>query len=200
MSTLVPTTELEAVNAMLRLIGEPPANSLASPTRLDVIQAIADLNTASRVIQGHGWYFNTEKEVLISNSGAPNFYMPLATNVLSMRVSARSLNPTTSNYIYRAGRLYDRSARTFTFAASLTVYVDQIVLVDFEELPDSARKAIYRRAAIDFQAGTAAGTTNADIAEKLAVEAWAELLQDDCEVERHQLTSGPGQFELNYRR
>lgn len=200
MSTLVPTTELEAVNAMLRIIGEPPANTLTAPTRADVTAAVDALDDASRNIQQTGWYWNSENEVLHSNAGAPNYYITLPSNTLSARVSARSLDSTTSAYVYRNGRLYNSTDRTYSFEDLGPFYLDLIVLVTFEELPEAARRAIFRRAAIDFQQGALNANAVGRVTEQMAVEAWAKLLEDECYVGRHQLTSGPGQFELHYRR
>lgn len=200
MSTLVPMTELDAVNGMLEIIGAPPANSLTSPQRSDVVRAVNALDRAALIIQSHGWYWNTELEVLISNAGASTYYMPLATNVITARVSDRSLNSTTQNYVYRNGRLYNRQSRTYNFQGISSIYVDQTVLVEFEEMPQPARLAIFRRAAIDFQEGSLGAQLKGAVTEQQAVEAWALLQADECNTERFQLTSGPGQYELHYRR
>jgi hypothetical protein len=66
---LAPTTELEAVNAMLASIGEAPIDTLDSATQADVVMAINTLRNTAREIQSMGWRFNTEFGVQV----APNF-------------------------------------------------------------------------------------------------------------------------------
>ena len=56
---ITPTTELQAVNIMLSVIGEAPINTLAGSTTTDVSIAINLLNETSLSVQSMGWNFNT---------------------------------------------------------------------------------------------------------------------------------------------
>lgn len=57
---LNPTTELEAVNSMLAVLGEAPLASLVDVTQPDYVIAINTLRDAVREVLSMGWSFNTE--------------------------------------------------------------------------------------------------------------------------------------------
>jgi len=59
-NNLVPMTELDAVNAMLAVIGESPIASVDTATQADVLMAIATLRDSARECLALGWKFNTE--------------------------------------------------------------------------------------------------------------------------------------------
>ena len=56
---ITPTTELQAVNTMLSVIGEAPVNSITGTTTVDVSVAKNILDETSLSIQSQGWNFNT---------------------------------------------------------------------------------------------------------------------------------------------
>lgn len=62
-TSIVPTTELEAINLMLASIGEaqlPSGTDLSTATQADVELAINTLKDTTREVQRKGWKFNTE--------------------------------------------------------------------------------------------------------------------------------------------
>lgn len=141
-SYLAPTTELEAVNAMLRSIGEAPIASLVEIDVPDAEIALTTLRSVSREVQVKGWDFNTEEAYSLEVNEDGN--VPVPTNTLSV-------DPTdqTKRYVQRGGRLYDRVNHTYTFTEA--VEVDLILMLPFDELPEAARQYIYVRAARQFQ-------------------------------------------------
>jgi len=142
--SLLATTELEAVNAMLSAIGESPVNSLVSMTSVDAITAYSVLKNVNRSVQIQGWFFNLEKEYTLTPN--LNGQLDLPTNTLAMDSSSES-----SNYeaIQRGLKVYDKKNHTYIFAEALKV--DIIVLLAFEEIPEAARTYITQRASRMFQ-------------------------------------------------
>ena len=58
---ITPTTELQAVNQMLSVIGEAPVNSITGTVTTDVSVAKNILDETSMSVQSMGWNFNTHK-------------------------------------------------------------------------------------------------------------------------------------------
>lgn len=70
---LVPTTELEAVNAMLAVIGEQPITdvdaAVTAGSPVDVLIAVNILRDQAREVQTLGWKFNTENGYQLMPTG-----------------------------------------------------------------------------------------------------------------------------------
>lgn len=189
MSSLTPTTELDAVNSMLATIGERPVNSLDGVNRVDVIMAQQHIKRTSRTVQTRGWWFNLEAEVLITPSVPAGQYL-LPGALLKVVVSEKSRTSDTRHLVYRAGKLFHRRTRQDSgFTDDL--YLDMTVFLDYEELPESARAYIYRRATIDFQASSMASVVLHQMTEQMALDSWVELLREELEFEQYNLQYGP---------
>jgi len=145
MTTTSPTTELEAINTMLSVIGESPVNQLSTATNADARIAVQILNEISRDFQLQGWHFNTE----------PNFPLPrnatgeivVSSAVVRVDISA-SLYPSLS-VTQRGNKLYDRNKHTYIFTADLVG--ECVFLLDFAEMPEAARRYVTLRASRIFQ-------------------------------------------------
>ena len=143
MQTPTRTSELEAVNVCLALMGNSPVNSLSAPFGADVATSKNLLAEVSKDVQAEGWHFNTEYQVdLIPASNT----ITLASNVLSVDVENRS----DMDVVFRSGKLYDLKNHTFTFTA--TVQATVVYFFPFDELPECARRYIMISAARKFQA------------------------------------------------
>jgi hypothetical protein len=140
---MTPTTKLEAVNIMLSSIGESPVNSLNSGL-VDAEIAETILNGINREIQGKGWHFNTEIKMRLSPSLDNEVVLPPNT----LRVD-RALNNKDEDLIQRGGKLYNKSNHSFNITSA--VEVDMVILLDFEDIPEAARRYITIRAARIFQ-------------------------------------------------
>ena len=92
-------SELEAVNLILRNMGETSVNSLSNPP-LDASEALATLHEVSREVQKRWWYFNTE---VLSLSPDNNGIITLPVNLLAVETAGvhRNLKVTS-----RGGKLY----------------------------------------------------------------------------------------------
>lgn len=148
MTAITPTTELEAVNLLLDVIGEAPISNLENSAVVDAVKARAVLSEVSRATQQKGWHFNTE----IDYELVPTVYekeIILPGNCLRVDTTKAQRD---FDVVQRGNRLYDRKNHTYKFDRSLKV--DMVILLPFEELPEVARYYISIRAARVFQART----------------------------------------------
>lgn len=133
------TTRLEAINQILAAIGESPVNSLESGY-LEAVVAENILSEVSREIQSRGWNFNTEQNKLFAKTISGEIVLP--TNIL--RVDATNLADS-RDLVQRGSRMYDRVNHTYTIDED--VYLDVVVQLDWEDLPEPAKRHITDKAA-----------------------------------------------------
>lgn len=146
MATLQPTTRLEAVNVMLSSIGEAPVNSLTSGLE-DAELAETILESVNRETQSKGWIFNTDLKIKLTRNPTDN-HIELPNNYI--RVDTRNtLRNSSKDIVERGRKLYDRIANSYVFTEDVTV--DAVILLDFSDIPESARRYITIRAARIFQ-------------------------------------------------
>lgn len=145
--SLVPTTELEAVNDMLSIISEDPVATI-DESQPDAQLAYRLLLQESRSVQAMGWHWNTDRDLNLLPSTAGEFVLPA--NALSVDTSGRSAYLDLAS---REGKLYDTQHATFKVVAD-SVYVDVVLMLDYETLPQLARDYIKIRAGRKFLART----------------------------------------------
>jgi hypothetical protein len=151
MATL--TSKLDAVNSMLIGIGEAPVNTLNSGLQEAEIAAVT-LENISREVQSSGWSFNTDIRYTLTKQN--NGTIPLPSNTLHVdTVGLKRLYNT--DVIQRGMFLYDRTKNTDIFTADIEV--DIIFLLDFDQLPEVARRYITLRAGRKFQEDTLGSDT-----------------------------------------
>lgn len=144
---LTPTTELEAINILLSTIGESPVNSLESVAGVvDAAVARSVLKEVSIQTQEPGWQFNTEEGFKLIPDLA-NGEINVPGNCIQCIASGQSAN---INIAVRGTRLYNRTTHTYTFTSP--VVVNMVLLLDFDELPQSVRHYVVVRSARVFQA------------------------------------------------
>lgn len=149
MTTVVtPTTELEAVNTILMVIGESPISSLQEGAAVvDAVLAQSTLSEVSRQVQTKGWHFNIDKGITLIPTTTGEIILP--SNCLRVDTSEDSWD---IDVAQRGNRLYNRKTHTYTFTQPLKV--DMVVLLPFDQLPQAARHYITVKAARVFQART----------------------------------------------
>ena len=140
---VTPDSELDAINEILTAIGSSPVNSLEDDANVDVINARSMLYRVSREVQSKGYLFNTEYEVEL----LPDFY----TKKIQFPNSFIRVIGSRGNYVRRDGFFFDLTERTFKFPDGITLST-LVREVNFEDLPEAARKMITARAARIFQA------------------------------------------------
>jgi hypothetical protein len=143
LETPVPTTELAAVNAMLLAITEAPVNTLTGLVTTDVATAKRLLSEETVAVQSKGWTFNTEFDYPLSPDISGEVTIPKNT----ARVDVDSRHDI--DVVQRGSRLYDRKNHTYTFSDKLSCTI--VLLLPFEELPQSARYYVTIRAVRKFQ-------------------------------------------------
>jgi len=174
---MTPTTKLEAVNTLLSAIGESPINTLNSGL-VEATLAEQIVDNISRSTQSRGWSFNTDLDFKLSPDLAGEVVLPtncLHVDTTSLRMSA------TSDLVQRGNKLYDRVKNTH--AINDSVNVDIVVLLDFEDLPETARRFITVRAARIFQDRTLGSDSLHGFQQEDEVTAWSDLQQAESDVQ-----------------
>ncbi len=182
MVQLTKTTELEAVNVMLSAIGEAPVSSLENSQLEDVAVAQNILNETIVDVQTTGYNFNSEYNYKISPDTDGIINVP--NNAVFCDVSNRGSTPD-KDVVLRGERLYDREEQTFTFTDSL--YVDMILILPWDDLPQPARRYITVKSARRFQnrvfgSDTLNGFTNTDENEALVQMEQADSRSEDANI------------------
>jgi hypothetical protein len=178
---MTPTTKLEAVNTLLSAIGESPINTLNSGL-VEATLAEQIVDNISRSTQSRGWSFNTDLEFKLSPDLAGEVALP--TNCLHVDMTSLRMS-STSDLVQRGNKLYDRVKNTF--AIDDTIEVDIVVLLDFEDLPETARRFITVRAARIFQDRTLGSDTLHGFQQDDEITAWADLQQAEAEVQDYNI-------------
>jgi hypothetical protein len=135
------TTELEAINTMLSVIGEAPLSSLSEISAVtDAVIARSVLNEVSREVQSMRWHFNYEKDFeLLPEVGTGFIYVP--PNALLADTSKTHWD---KDVVQRGNRMYNKTTHSFVFDTSLKC--DLVFLLEFEDLPQTAKHYITIRA------------------------------------------------------
>lgn len=133
------SSRLDAVNTILRASGEAPVSTLVGAT-LDVANAGNVLDETIREVQSEGWTFNTEDGVEFSPDSGGLINLPQNVLAVDFDDDAADIKPT-----MRGLKVYDLKNHTYTFAKKVKGSV--IYLLDWDELPEKARRYITIRAA-----------------------------------------------------
>lgn len=147
------TTRLQAINQMLSGIGQAPVVSIdvANP---ELALALEILESTNREVQGEGWHFNTEINYPFTADVNGHIFIPQDVLSLSDNKTANSQKYQT---VLRNGKLYDKLAHTYVFAAGEVINCDVVWLFDFEDIPQVFKDYITQRATRVF-AGRAIGS------------------------------------------
>jgi len=138
-----PTTELQAVNTMLSVIGEAPVNTITGDTNVDVSVAKNILDETSMSVQTQGWNFNTQYKYTVSLD--TDNKIPLPSNCVQ---ADASVDFRYMNVVIRDGYLYDMDNHTDVFTSAPTL--DVVLVQQFEHLPEYARQYITLKSARRF--------------------------------------------------
>lgn len=181
---LIPTTELEAVNALLEQIGEAPVSSLED-LALDAASARNTLKRVSREIQVRGWHWNITIQKLTKNSNG-EFLVP--TNAIRID----TIGPSKAvDVVIRGKRLFDkRPYKNTTVFAESELHVQMTSLLPFEELPEAVRQYIYIRAARQFQEFNLGSRTISEFTADDERDAMAALMDEELETGDYNLNTG----------
>lgn len=162
------TTLLDAVNTCLAAIGESPVDNTADADNVDVVLALQFINEVSRAVQALQWGFNSDIDYPMARD--IDNKIPVPDNVLRIDTNRKF-----SKYdvVYRAGYLYDRARRSFTFDENIEC--DIVWFFPFTELPDTARWYITVAAARKLQARRLGSESREKFANDDQSSAWITL-------------------------
>lgn len=173
LTPLAMTSELAAVNRLLSAISEAPISDLTNSTREDVALAVTLLKEASVEVQSLGWLFNREFGYEITptttldwigtdaSTETLNIFQPPA-DLLSFRLTSTA-KQSEEDIIIRRSRsyqeftqsvlvFYDRNKNRdgLPVADFPYLYIDPVWLMEWDFLPETARRYITVRAARQF--------------------------------------------------
>lgn len=148
----VDTTQLEAVNTMLSLIGEAPVNSLTTNVVPDVALAIRTLEESNRHLQMQGWHWNRDQKVTITPDSEGRFAWQ--TDWIRFNPERRY---TSVDIVKRGDYLWDAKNSTDKPAVS-SLEGEVIRFLGWDDLPESARAYIMIRAGRIFISKTQGGS------------------------------------------
>ena len=137
------TTQLEAGNTMLSTIGEAPVNSLTGSLPVDASMAVNILNEVNREVQSAGWKFNTSWKVSLTRD--VNNKLVVGNDVLHIEFDHLRYSKTSYDPVIRGNFLYNLAKEVYTWEKDFD-YVTVIYLLDFESIPEQARRYITIRA------------------------------------------------------
>jgi len=174
------TTKLQAVNIMLGTIGEAPtANITDSTLPYEVSTAINVLDEVVKEMQQDAYVFNYEEDVSLAVNSSNK--IPVTANYL--RIESTSTNV---EYVIRdvggSPFLYDMVNKTDTFSGDLSVNV--IYALDFEDLPEAAKRYSNIRAARLFADRYVGSKDIRAFSERDELEAKAKLMNYEAGVDK----------------
>lgn len=140
MDSLIRTSELEAVNTILAVMGESPINSLDVEGNLNIERAQSALREMSREVQSKGWYFNRDYEWSLPVN--VDSKVPVPTNALECVPDGTAAS---KHYAHIGDFLYNITDQTYVFTAAVPCTITWFR--DWTELPEGARRYILIRAA-----------------------------------------------------
>lgn len=168
------TSKLEAVNTMLRVVGETPVNTLLGNLTANVQIAVDLLHETSRKVQTTGYNFNTEDDFELSLD--TNGKIPIPGNALEVDITTETGNV---DPIMVGDFLYDKKAHSFTFSAPLKCTIK--FFRAWEEMPESARNYIKVKAARMYQDQTVGSQEHHAFSQQDETEAYAMFITSDGE-------------------
>lgn len=166
-------TELDAVNEMLGVIGEPPVNTLEVIENVDVANALRILHKTSRYVQSKGWAWNTWASYLFN----PDVY----TNKIRWSDNILFLVGTDgTKYVQRDGYVFDVGNQTDIFEQPIEVTV--IFYIDIENLLDPIAHYIVAKASRKFQNETLGDDSLDNSLGEAEQEAWVALQEYEMQI------------------
>jgi hypothetical protein len=168
------STELDAVNTMLDVIGEAPVSTIEDVGLVDAAMALDLLRRTSREVQTRRWYWNTDKGFeLVPTAPLPGDIL-VPPDTLRCDPSDRTVAASV-----RQGRLWNN--RDLTFQWTESVRCDITRFLPFEDIPEAARQYIAIRAARKFQDRRLGSEARNGLTEKDEMRALVTLENDQAE-------------------
>lgn len=191
--TYTPMSELEAVNNMLRGVGEMPISSLdeedleAYP---EADLAYKKLYEVSRTVQTECLDCNTEYNYPLTPDGSNNLVLPANTLFVEAMDG--------SNYVARSGKLYDKDNHTFSFTKIVKVKI--ALFLPYEDLPQHVRDYVTLLAKTEFQTVQLGSDSIDKQLEDDLARARAEFRRGEIRSDQRTMLWNYGTYEIVRRR
>lgn len=189
---LIVETELDAVNFMLRVIGEQPVNSIDESQLSEAVLAQQVLHRVNRTTQTKGLRCNSDYEYELALTGGE---VQLPANVLSIERVYDHLD-----VVERGRKLYDRENKTYTFDEP--VKVDIVWFIAFDDLPEHVRNYVTVQAARRFASDTVGEADFTALTNEELLDVLNEFKRKELNNSNYSgtLLNGRGAFEIVNRR
>lgn len=178
--SLAPLTALDAVNEMLRSIGQGTISSIEFSESVDAENAKAILHDTSRKVQSRGWWFNRERDYPLLPNSDGHIVLPAVVLKFAPGDRARGV-------VNRGAKLYDTKNHTDVFEQGKALTADITFFLAFEELPQDARNYIAARAGRLFQIGAVGSDLLYRFTREMEQDALVEMTRAHIAAERPNL-------------
>ena len=185
------TTHLEAVNTMLSTIGEAPVNSLTGSLPTDASMAKNILDEVNREVQSGGWKFNTSYKATLSRD--TNNKIPVANDVMHIELNPLLEAKSSNDPVIRGSFLYNLAKETFIFDKDFE-NVQIVHLLDFEQIPEQARRYITIRASRIFHDRTLGANALHRFSRQDELVSLSILKQSEASVADHSIFNSYDQY------
>ena len=185
------TTHLEAINTMLSTIGESPVNSLTGSLPTDASMAKNILDEVNREVQSGGWKFNTSYKATLSRD--TNNKIPVANDVMHIELNPLLESKSSNDPVIRGSFLYNLAKETFIFDKNFE-NVQIVHLLDFEQIPEQARRYITIRASRIFHDRTLGANALHRFSRQDELVALSILKQSEASVADHSIFNSYDQY------
>lgn len=190
----IPMTLLDAVNELLRSVGRTVISTLeAQDLYEEAREALQAIQRVAREVQQRGWNYNTEREYPLQPDISGNIMLPANTTRLVANVRSG-----TERITQRGVKLYDLKNHTYTF--DRVVYVDIVLLLDWEEIPPPIRWYITARAGRLFGVARVPDANTFRFSKAVEDEALAAALDFDGDEQDENLPGSSSHFHKHRRR
>ena len=185
------TTHLEAINTMLSTIGEAPVNSLTGSLPTDASMAKNILDEVNREVQSGGWKFNTSYKATLSRD--TNNKIPVANDVMHIELNPLLESKSSNDPVIRGSFLYNLAKETFIFDKDFE-NVQIVHLLEFEQIPEQARRYITIRASRIFHDRTLGANALHRFSRQDELVALSILKQSEASVADHSIFNSYDQY------
>ena len=169
-------TYQDAINIMLSIMGEHPysnATQESGEVTGDVAMAEKILGETSQAVQGEGWNFNLEKEYPLQPDANDKITIPPTV----IRWYLTNDKDADRRYVQRGVYVYDRKEHTFTMTGELKPTV--VWFLEFDDIPETAKRYIAIRAGRILQARTLTSQSVAAFTEAEELQARADMIENE---------------------
>lgn len=184
------TSRTTAINVMLSAIGESPITDIESNQSVDGAIADGILREIHRATCAKGYCWNREELLPLTPDDEGSITLPVNALYIGRAYWDSSSGPP-ADVVERGRRLYNKTDHTYVFTSP--VYVDLVLLLTWEELPEYARHYITLRAAQQFQGrGQGSSLVNRITEDEVAMALATMEARDDEAARLNQVTNNAG--------